>query len=480
MCIRDSGNTIDLNAGYGGNVQVSATTVDTDGLHIKVDHKNHGMYFADNVVEISNTRSDVKPTKLTTPLDITNSAGNISVTDASKFSLFENVGVGTTNFGYLEIGGNGYGTGEIISYESVSGNTIGITTRGLNPTTYPVGTPIYKYELGGVSLKRINKIHSLADSTVTSPIGFDSYHIRVDMSQDGTTRTVAGYPSLYLNSTKSAGGRKIRATQNMPFEIITPIIQNVSVRGTSITGEVRTITSQSIDGNEIPWLDAGFESITPNTSNYFHTPRMIASKINEDLKLGNLPGNKSMNMRLFLNTTDSRISPVIDAQRLAVITTSNRVNNVITDYASDSRVNSIDDDPTACQYISKEVILENSASSLKVFVDGHINVNCDIRAFYSISNTEGGKPIFTPFPGFNNLNSRGQVIAVKDNDGQSDVFIPKSNSTGFESSDLEFSEYVFTADQLPSFRTYRVKIVLTSISQVYVPRIKQLRVMALA
>ena len=78
------------------------------------------------------------------------------------------------------------------------------------------------------------------------------------------------------------------------------------------------------------------------------------------------------------------------------------------------------------------------------------------------------------------MNSRGQVIAVKDNDGQSDVFIPKSNSTGFESGDLEFSEYVFTSDNLPSFRTYRVKVVLTSISQVYVPRIKQLRVMALA
>jgi len=475
-----AGNTVDLNAGYGGNVQVSSTTVDTDGLHIKVDHKNHGMYFADNLVEISNARSDVKPTKLSTPLDITNTAGTISVTDATKFNLFESVGVGTTNYGYLEIGGNGYGTGEIISYESVSGNNIGITTRGSNPTTYPVGTPIYKYELGGVSLKRINKIHNLSDPTVTSPITFDSYHIRLDMSQDGTNRNVAGYPSLYLNATKSGGGKKTRATQNMPFEILTPIVQNVSVRGTSITGEVRTITSQSIDGNEIPYLDAGFESVTPNTSNYFHTPRMIASKINEDLKLSTLPGNKSMNMRLFLNTTDSRLSPVIDAQRLAVITTSNRVNNAITDYASDSRVNQIDTDPTACQYISKEIILENSASSLKIFVDAHINVNCDIRAFYSISNTEGNTPIFTPFPGFNNLNGRGQVIAVKDNDGQSDIFIPKVNSTGFESGDLEFTEYVFTADQLPSFRTYRVKLVLTSSSQVYVPRMKKLRVMALA
>ena len=78
------------------------------------------------------------------------------------------------------------------------------------------------------------------------------------------------------------------------------------------------------------------------------------------------------------------------------------------------------------------------------------------------------------------MNSRGQVIALNDSDGQSDAFIPKVNSNGFESGELEFNEYVFTADDLPSYRSYRVKIVLTSTSQVYVPRMKGLRVMALA
>ena len=43
-----------------------------------------------------------------------------------------------------------------------------------------------------------------------------------------------------------------------------------------------------------------------------------------------------------------------------------------------------------------------------------------------------------------------------------------------------FKEYTFTADQLPSFRSYKNKILLTSTSQVYVPVMKQLRVMALA
>ena len=40
--------------------------------------------------------------------------------------------------------------------------------------------------------------------------------------------------SLFLNQTKSTGGLDIHATQNMPFEVITPMIQNMTVPGCSV------------------------------------------------------------------------------------------------------------------------------------------------------------------------------------------------------------------------------------------------------
>ena len=184
-------------------------------------------------------------------------------------------------------------------------------------------------------------------------------------------------------------------------------------------------------------------------------------------------------MRLFLNTSDTRVSPLVDGQSSNIILTSNRVNSVITNYATDSRVNSAEFDPTACQYISKEMVLENSATSIKILVASHIHLDSDIRAFYAVNNTEGQDPIFTPFPGYNNLNDRGQVILAENNDGLSDKFVPKTNSYGF-GDDVEFKEYVFTADNLPSFRNYRIKLSLTSTTQVFVPRAKDLRVIALA
>lgn len=187
-----------------------------------------------------------------------------------------------------------------------------------------------------------------------------------------------------------------------------------------------------------------------------------------------------MNLRLFLGTTDSRVSPVIDGQRMSTILTNNRVNSVITNYATDERVNSLTSDPTACQYVSKEIQLENGASSLKVLVAAHINKNCDIRAFYAINNEPGLEPIFVPFPGFDNINDRGEVIAVEDNDGQSDKLVVRTNTYGFDPQSIEYKDYNFTIDPLPTFRTYRIKIVLTSTNQVFVPRMKDLRCIALA
>ena len=65
-------------------------------------------------------------------------------------------------------------------------------------------------------------------------------------------------------------------------------------------------------------------------------------------------------------------------------------------------------------------------------------------------------------------------------DGQSDSKIIRSDNYNFDSLNLDYKEMTFTIDQLPAFRSYRIKLLLTSTSQVYVPRVKDLRVIALA
>jgi len=77
------------------------------------------------------------------------------------------------------------------------------------------------------------------------------------------------------------------------------------------------------------------------------------------------------------------------------------------------------------------------------------------------------------------LNNRGEIITAQNNDGLSDSLVTPSSQYGF-ANNANFKEYTFTADKLPSFRYYRIKLLLTSTSQVFVPKVKDLRVMALA
>ncbi len=149
-----AGVTTELNFSHGGNVTISSVDVESDGLHFQVNHKNHGMYSTENLVVIKDVESDIKPTKLSLALNVGNES-TLSVDDASAFTTFENVGVGTTNTGVVKIGN------ELIKYTAVTGNVLTIALRGDDQIDYPVGTPVYKYELGGVNLARINRTHGL-------------------------------------------------------------------------------------------------------------------------------------------------------------------------------------------------------------------------------------------------------------------------------------------------------------------------------
>ena len=471
-----SGITSTVNYANGASpyVNINSGLEGSDGLHIKVNHKNHGMYSDANQVILYDVQSDVLPTRLNTDWDPT-SGGGLSVESTDNFQSFENVGVGTTNSGYLKIGNT------IVGYTTASGTTInGVTIISGDEKTYPTGTYISKYEMNGVSLRRINGVtHNLSDATVANPITFDSYNIKVGMSTNGVDRTAsAGWPKLYTQNTKSAGGSNIKATQNMPYEIITPMVANTTVPGTTLTGMIKTVSGKSISGNEIPFIDKGWETIALNKQNYMDSPRVICSEVNQNNKLTTLPGKKSFQLSIQLASNNTMVSPTIDTQRVYNVLTSSRVNNIIGDYALDKRACSMTDDPTAFQYISKEITLENSATSLRVMMNVAMNPHTDIRAFYAISEDQNFDPVFTPFPGYNNINDRGEMIKLQDSDGLPDAYVPIQTVTSAEES--MWSEYTFSSSELPTFKSYRIKFLLTSTSQVYTPSVKELRVIALA
>lgn len=471
----NNGSTVEV---VGNGCTISTFDVDStyDGLHFRVNHRSHSMHAFNNLVTISGVESDVPLTTLTADYT-SDSTANISVVSSSNFDSFEGVGVGTTNYGYLKIGD------EIISYSGTSAGSItGITTRGVDGTrafSYPSGTEVRKYEIGGVSLRRINKTHDMNSPDVTVPDekDLDYYHIKVDMNSNGTDRSGGTLPDRYFNVTKRTGGKNIKATQNVQFETLTPNVQTMTPPGTSVFGRVRTISATSVDGSEESFVDKGFENIDIAGQNHFIDPRMVASKVNENNKLSALPGNKSMTLEVGLLSSNPDVSPVIDLDRVSAIFTTNRLNSPVSNFATDRTVNITGQDPCAATYVSKMIVLDSPATQIMLEFAAYRKSTADIRAYYKIISEGSAENSFDQnfelFPGYTNINQNGEVINPSDNNGLPDDLVTPSVG-------VEFKDYRFNSRVLPPFTKFQIKIDMVGTNQAEPPIIKELRGIAFA
>ena len=457
-----------------------------DGNHFKVEDFEHGLYSTVNKNVIKGILPDTPPVNLSSSITATDTQLEVGSGNVSLFSNFEGVAVGAANTGYIKIGD------EIIGYETVGAQTLESLTRGVdNTVAQPHGqvnaVELQKYEIGGVSLRRINGV----ERNVSEPFDLDSYHLTFDRSSsrgalrnidNSATAGIGSVPQLSFNEQKFVGGDNVHASTNIMFGAIVPTF-NVLAPGSDTTSSatIRTISGKSVNGNEVPFIDQGFEPVEINEYNSLTTPRIVSSKINEDEYLNNLPRNKSFTLNLTLNKTESStLSPILNSDIAFVELINHRLNDPIgkENYALDGRVGNIANDPHAATYMSTLVTLVKPATSLKVLFSAYRDETADIRVLYALDKADDGDDVkFQLFPGFKNLIDTTEdgfgnlVIDPTNNDGRPDVLVPPSL-------DNEFLEYQFTAENLPEFTGYIIKIVMSGRNQARPPRIKDLRTIA--
>ena len=101
--------------------------------------------------------------------------------------------------------------------------------------------------------------------------------------------------------------------------------------------QIRTVTGTSAGGNEVSFIDQGFENIAIDNENKLSTPRLLCSAINETNRLSELPLNRSVTLGVTLISANSNLSPVIDVQNGVIIYERSRLNKPILDYVKDGR-----------------------------------------------------------------------------------------------------------------------------------------------
>ena len=408
-----------------------------DGTTMLFDHHNHGMHSSQNKVKIEDFKSDVTTTTLSAKVE--DDSTTISLTDGSLFGTFEGGAIGVANTGYIKI------NNEILSYTSITDDDIDITatSRAIDDSLKSIhesGTVVEKYEFNGVSLRKINREHDLSDKE----IGFNSYHIELEDKRK---------PFLVA---KAGGGDQVKASQNIPFEIIDPRLNTITPSGTDVTARIKTTSGTSISGNEASFTDKGYENVAINKMNYLDDPRLVASKVNE---YGILNSEKSFGLELTLSTRSEHVSPVVDLETANIVLISSLIDNKVTDFTTDSRPRVPGMDPNSAIYETKRINLEFPSNSIQVMFDGHRDAEANFRVFYKLFRNDavGVQQNYIPFNG----------------NGLSDKTVNPNSTLN------AFSEYKYTAENTPQFNGFMIKVVMTANTQANPPRFKNFRSIAL-
>ena len=287
--------------------------------------------------------------------------------------------------------------------------------------------------------------------TAIKDITLDSYVITSGSSSNAT-------------STGDVGGTAVVATQNRTFDVLNLSgIQTMTLPETSLDMFVRPTTGKSIHGSESEFsltADSNKIAVVSDDNIYFTAPQMVASEINETNEMS---GQKSFFNVITLNTTNTKLTPVLDTQRMSAFTITNRMNNPTSTNTPDFVASTVNTGSSAAAvYCTKSIVLETASTSLDIRLSSNVRSSSSVKVFFRIIGSDDDTTIdkvsWTPF----------------NSDGSEDTTVTPSEN------DITFREYKYSVGSLKDFTTFQIKIELTGSISSYPPKIKDMRAIALA
>ena len=323
--------------------------------------------------------------------------------------------------------------------------------HGTNNNVTIAGVPSGTYN--GITADQINGTY-----TAIGNITLDSYTVDPANNTD--------YSLSIANATDAGdiGGSAVTATQNRKYDVVNLAgIQTIQLPETSINYYIRPTTGKSIHGSESEFSltsNANKLSVVNNDNIYFTAPNAVMSEINETNEMS---GSKSFWTILEFSTTNTKLSPVLDTQRMSAFVISNRLNNPTTgntpDYVADTANIGTS---SAAVYLTKSITLENASTSLDVRLSQNVRSSSNVKVYFRVSGSEEVRNIedlnWTPF----------------NSDGSEDTTVTPAED------DTTFKEYKYSASDIHDFTSFQIKIVLTGSVSSYPPIVKDMRAIALA
>lgn len=269
---------------------------------------------------------------------------------------------------------------------------------------------------------------------------------------------------LYMPSTNISAN--ITAIENFRYSLVDLEPAYLNFNKTTINFEMKTWSNTGTEGS--------FITLNPNDNYYFDTERAIFSRSTE---IGTYSGANTNQLKVTMKSTSNYLSPVIDLARTHTVFVDNFINS-----------NTVNETNATGgylynKYISKIVTLaENQdAEDMNIFLTSYRPPGTDVKVWVKILNAEDGDAISRrPWIEmqksgigdslYSSLADRNDFVEYK-------YVFPTANLTG-SASEVQYRNIANTTT-FTGYKNFSVKVGLLSNDSAIVPRVADLRVIAL-
>ena len=286
-----------------------------------------------------------------------------------------------------------------------------------------------------------------------------------DQNQDLTF--ILNFAEFTIGATANAifkdglsNGIEFPSSTKYKADVVQLVPQEVRINNTGIFWSIK-MTSEDNGSPPVKTLDTDFEPVIQNTNFQLGSQRVISGK-----ETASSEGTYISKAQLASNS--KFITPIIDTARNSVITIENVINNIKTNES-----NTAGGDATA-RYLTRRVNLKDGfdATDIQIFLTANRQSGSTISVYYKVlsqfdSDTFDNRPweAMTESTNTNTVSASdefGEYLELE--------FSPVGANTNYTSNSVTYD----------SFKTYAIKIVMTSSNTTKVPLIKDLRAIALA
>ena len=346
------------------------------------------------------------------------------------------------------------------------------------PRVNLLSNPLYAYADSAEIIVRHNKhgfivndrvnIKGLdSDTTYNGMAGASLLGTRIITNVDGLGYTFNADSAA--DSDLSFGGLSVNVSKQIKFDTIQLQATDFKPGATLVNYKADLTTSKSFAGSETAYARTLAIPLKNMSDKRLDFPHVIASDSNESTHLGSYNESGIISAVMRAPSGQTKIGPYIDMQRAQLVLTQNWIDDP---HVSSTTLHNIpinfiaETDPrdgsALAKHIQKPVTLAQSSSGLKILFGANVPPEANVYTYYRTT-LEGSD---------SDILDKNFILATIDT-------TPPKNT-----SQKGYNEYRYTiggtfAKTMTEFNQYQVKLVMASTNSAKVPRITDLRTLAL-